>query len=435
LHSRRRAPTLPAVDISITTLENFWLRKAVAVTGGGEIAGDAASALERLRPAVRRVSDLFTTERPAAGAFPDYAADPALLAAYGLFFFPQSFERARIALDYVTRFREWRPAPPAGRPARVLDLGSGAGPCGLAAAKTLVELAAGNGVHLTAFDHSPAALAALREIVATTGGGIVKTETVAADLRRACAALDALPPQDLIVAGFVANEIFGADAAGLRAWLDRLCAKLAPRGLLLVLEPALRDCAFALENAASALAAEGRRHRWAPEFAERPPVSPLKAEDEARHPHEVRRWSPPASLEFLNRHLFREIGVLKFCYAAFANEPPPPVAPRDAAGVPLLALRLVSPLDIQKARLVCAVSDDARRRRFTLEIPTRGLAKRAVKDLAAFWERGDILAVTPAAMREIGGTGGGDEGGGGGALFRVAAGDLQTLYRLQAARS
>ncbi|MEY3853924.1 MAG: hypothetical protein RI910_2904 [Verrucomicrobiota bacterium] len=110
--------------------EAFWVGQAELAA---ERIGDEA--LERMTPAVAHLSDLFTTERPDK-KFPDYFADPRLLAAYGVFFLPQSFTRTSFALAQVCGLRAWRPSS---RIPTILDLGSGPGSCGVAAAYRLRE--------------------------------------------------------------------------------------------------------------------------------------------------------------------------------------------------------------------------------------------------------------------------------------------------------
>ncbi len=387
-------------------IEKFFLAKALVATG----AGNDEDALEKIRPAVQRLSDLFTTERP-AGGFPDYAADPSLLAAYGLFFFPQSFCRAGIALDQAVRFRHWKPGATAGE-LKILDLGSGTGPCGLAHAFALRALAPETPIRLTALDHAPAALSALRALAPQVGLEKFSVETHAVDLRRADAVLKNLPRQDIIVAGFSANELFGSNAGALRDWADSLCEKLTPGGLLLILEPALRETATTLQRAADALVAGGRRHRFAPELDNAP--CPLLAEKTGKFwSHEVREWTPPASLEFLNRKLFRDIGVLKFAYAALSPTPPAPLPERPAA------LRLISPVEALKGRFVFSAVI-AGGKKITVDIPSRGLSKSETKAVCAAWERGDIAGAE--TLQPLGREG----------FFRIAGiEDLRPLYRLK----
>jgi hypothetical protein len=387
----------PVVDF----LEAAWLGRAREASGRSV----PEEALERLRPAVRRLSDLFTTARP-DGGFPDYFSDPGLLAAYGLFFFPQSFARAGMALDQPVRFRGWRPAPRAeAEPVRVLDIGGGPGPCGLAMAAAIHAITPGRGVALTLLDHSAAALAAARELVAHGAkagdppGDVpdifrsISLGTICADAGKATSLPDPLPLQDVIVAGFCANELVPGGKDSLARWLAGLREKLAPEGLLLVLEPALRETALRLRHAADVLVAEGLFHEWAPGIgAGRHAIPPPGTLDSRFHPHEVRAWTPPDSMAFLNRELFRESGsVLKFSYVALGAEPPPLDSPEEL-------LRLVSPLEMLKGRLVCAAEDE-NRERLTLEIPTRGLSKNEVKKITAAHERGDIFRV-PTSLRQ-----------------------------------
>ena len=85
--------------------EAFWIGQAELAA---ERVGD--DALQRMTPAVAHLSDLFTTERP-DHKFPDYFADPRLLAAYGIFFLPQSFTRTSFALAQICGLRGWRLLP------------------------------------------------------------------------------------------------------------------------------------------------------------------------------------------------------------------------------------------------------------------------------------------------------------------------------------
>ncbi len=383
------------------SIENFWLACARQATGENE---DTA-ALEKIRPAVQKLSDLFTKERPEKG-FPDYAADPLLRTAYGLFFFPQSFLRARIALDQARRFRHWQPTPAAVW--RILDLGSGPGPGGLALSAALRELAPAQPLALTALDHSPSALQQLRELAPSVFPEQFSLATFPADLRHAAHQTESLPPQDLIIISFAANELFGPDTAALQRWLRSLRSQLKPDGLLLVLEPALQTTATTLQRTADALANGPEFFRWAPELGGHP--CPLLAG--GKHwSHEVRRWEAPKSAAFLNRQLFRDLSVLKFAYTALGAQPPAPLP-----ATPQL-LRLISPLEALKGRLVFAAVT-AQGEKITVDIPTRGLSKSEIKRHLSAWERGDIAAVT--TLHPLG-----QEG-----CFRLAAiGELQPAYR------
>ena len=222
--------------------EAFWVGQAELVSE--KIGNDA---LEALTPAVAHLSDLFTTERPEK-KFPDYFADPRLLAAYGVFFLPQSFTRTSFALAQTCGLRGWKPA--SARPS-ILDLGSGPGSCGVAAAYRLRQ-AGHTHVDLHGIDKSPSALAAMEAFARATLGDAITAKTRIGDASRP----ETWPegPFDLIIAGFVLNEMPQLDQVAMIRWFGELKARLAPGGLILILEPALRITAERLQKLSDFLA-------------------------------------------------------------------------------------------------------------------------------------------------------------------------------------
>lgn len=345
--------------------EAFWTSRAEAAT---ERLGDEA--LERLAPAVAHLSDLFTTERPEE-KFPDYFADVRLLAAYGVFFLPQSFARTAFALSQVTGLRGWRPT---GLAPRILDLGSGPGSCGVSAAWQLRALGCAK-VRLTGVDRSPNALAALEAFARATLGDDFSVDTRVGDLARA----ETWPegPYDMIIAGFALNEMPHLTQADLRRWFEALRARLAPDGLILILEPALRVTAERLQRLSDALAG-GVMTRIAPELDALPDPQLGPGEHWS---HETRPWRAPASAEFVNRHLHRDLREVRYSFAAFS----------DATLAPLPAglARLVSDVQIIKGLLRFVTIRAGLTE--SVEVPTRGLSKHDVKALAAGFGRGDVV--------------------------------------------
>ena len=356
-------------------LESAWLALAESATGAR-----GNDALDRIRPSVARLSDLFTVGRPDEG-FPDYLADPALLAAYGLFFFPQSWTRTGWAMAHAA-FRGWKP----GRAApRVLDLGSGPGSCGLRAARWL-SAAGGAPGELHLVDRSAAALAAAATVAPAAAPGW-SVATHAGDAR----APGGWPAGefDLILAGFVLNEL-GLDDQGKAAWLDTAAARLAPGGLLVLVEPALRATAEPLRRLSDRQAARSPR-RIGPE-TDGSPCPMLGGE---HWDHEVRAWQAPPAAQFLNRRLHRDLGAVRFSQALFS----------DAALAPLPggSARIVAEPQLLTGLLRIVVSAGGRLR--TLELPTRGMGRREAKDLAAGFARGDIVAIPEGEGRRVAGPG------------------------------
>ena len=345
--------------------EAFWVGQAELVS---EKLGDEA--LERMTPAVAHLSDLFTTERPDK-KFPDYFADPRLLAAYGVFFLPQSFTRTSIALAQACGLRGWKPSSQV--PA-ILDLGSGPGSCGVAAAYRLRQ-AGSRKINLCGVDKSPSALASMESFARATLGEDVETKTRIGDASRP----ETWPegPFDLIVAGFVMNEMPQLDHAALLRWFDELKARLAPGGLILILEPALRITAERLQKLSDNIAAD-EMTRIAPELDALPDPQLGPAEHWS---HETRAWKAPTSTEFVNRHLHRDLREVRFSFAAFSDAPLTPLPPGLS--------RLISDVQIIKGLLrFITIREGAIE---SVEVPTRGLSKHEVKKLAATFGRGDIV--------------------------------------------
>lgn len=345
--------------------EAFWIGQAELAA---ERVGDEA--LERMTPAVAHLSDLFTTERP-DHKFPDYFADARLLAAYGVFFLPQSFTRTSFALAQACGLRGWRPSSPS---PLILDLGCGPGSCGVAAAHRFRQLGLGT-PQLTGVDKSPSALAAMESF----GRAVLGSET-AVRTRIGDASRPETWPEgryDLIVAGFVLNEMPALDSAALLRWFGELKARLAPGGLILILEPALRVTAERLQRLSDSVATDVMT-RIAPELDALPDPQLGSGEHWS---HETRAWKAPASTEFVNRHLHRDLREVRFSFAAFTDADVKPLAPGLS--------RLISDVQIIKGLLRFITLREGRIE--SVEVPTRGLSKHEVKKLAARFGRGDVV--------------------------------------------
>ncbi len=360
-------------------LESWWISEACRVTA----ASDPEAALPALETDVQALSDLFTVARP--DRYRDYGT-PRSLAAYGIFFFPQSYVRARLPLSEALQFRGWKPADSA---LRVLDLGAGLGAAGLGAAHWLLGAGHARSIELHAVDHSPEALRRLSSLSADLAPHHpgLRVHTHRADIREPGRLPPALPKTfDLVIAAFALNEaVPGAQPEARLAWLKTAASLLSPGGLLLVLEPALRETAEPLSDLADAAVAQRLLHRWGPDLHQGP--SPLRAEGKY-WPHEVRAWTVPDSLARVNRRLWRSVGDLKFAYALFSNTPPPPLPPGPKF------FRLASPWSLMKGGFVgTGIATDGNK--YAYEMPIRGLEKARVRELEKI-ERGNILEVSAA---------------------------------------
>lgn len=373
----RPAPLLRAYP---AWLETFWSEEALSVSGLTSLP----HALESLEGAVRALSDLFTTERPST--FRPYGEDPRQGAAYGLFFFPQSYLKGRLVLQEMWDWRGWRPQPASG-PLRLLELGAGQGPVGLGIIHRLRELGWQGPIEWTACDHSPRKLHTIPRMLsrAVPALGEVLFRPLAIQISRKRTGLD--QAADLVVAGFSLNEIWAPLAQRERvSFLTEMTGAVRPGGLALLLEPALRDTALGLHRTVAQWHDPDRgRHCWGPYLGDHP--DPL-SQDPQFWTHEVRPWTPPESMAALNRRLWRDIGELRFSYAALGGSPPPASYPNPSMH------RLVSPMAAVKGRLLWAGMDGEGRRQ-SYDLPTRGLDPPVIKQTCS-WERGDLLRVEEA---------------------------------------
>jgi len=364
--------------------ETWWLRRLQAHTGLRE----PHKSLPRIEPHIRALSDSFTTRRDEAFRTSYATADARL--AYGVFFFPQNAARTSLILDELAGLHGWTLPPEGTR--RILDLGAGLGAASLAAARH--PALAHPRIELTTLEAEPANLELqqrmLRELLPPT----VRLLPSQADFRD----IPGWAPRrthrwDLILLSFSLNEAFqSASAAETAAWLNQAAAHLTPDGILLIIEPALQETAEKLHTVRDLLLRGNQSlHPWAPclHRADCPALAGRKF-----WCHEARRWTPPASLQFLNRSLHREIETLKFTFLALGRKPSPrrPHAPTPAH------CRLVSPVGKSPGRLAfhgCAADGTIS----TYDLLLRHLGPEAK---AQWWatERGTILSGLP--LRPLG---------------------------------
>src|SRR5688572_8445857 len=98
------------------SLEDWWIRRTLRQYSCNSLDQREAQ-IER---SIQSLSDGFTLERP-KNLSGNYFADPELLCAYGLFFFPQNYVRTQLVLQEILS-RGWEPPP---ETLTVLDLGCG----------------------------------------------------------------------------------------------------------------------------------------------------------------------------------------------------------------------------------------------------------------------------------------------------------------------
>ena len=339
--------------------------------------------LENLHRNASVLSDHFTTKRDKG--FPDYFKKPGHLLAYGLYFHPQSWVRTRFPLMEAIQHRGWQ--PDGDGPIQILDVGSGPGSACLSALQLLQTAFPDLNSRATAVDQSPHALDALRrchaDLLDLWPRSTMRTQ--ARNLRhRSTLFYGGRERFDLVLLSFSLNEfLVGTPPPEAAEFLQAAARKLLKKkGLLLILEPALRETSRHLRDITDALIAEGSLHNWGPYL--HPGPCPLQQADKFWC-HEVRSWQPPASMAYLNRRMQRKIHELKFSHAALSPSAAPevPASPEH--------FRLVSPMSRMKGHfLMTGVASDGQDH--TYELMFRSLdpaQKRTIRKM----ERGDIFQV------------------------------------------
>lgn len=265
---------------------------------GGPLEGRR---LERVASALTTLHERFVSPLPPE-AGPPYMKDADSLAAYLSWFFPASAAQMERALAEV--------APPAARHLRLLDVGAGPGPASFGVARWATRR--GRTVDALALEQAPRALQSLEKLW-TTG----KLET------RTWSAGSSLPegPFEVIVASHVLNELFLDRASPLDARTDfclELARRLAPGGLLVLLEPALKRTGRELLVVRDRLLEQGLKVH-APCLMQAACPAITRSRDWC---HADRPWTPPDwSLEVGRRAgLARE--SLKYSYVILSHEAP-----------------------------------------------------------------------------------------------------------------
>jgi SAM-dependent methyltransferase len=364
-------------------VEAFWVERARSRARGEPTPMAAVAAMV---PDVAALSDLFTVARPER--FPDYGGD-AQAVAYGLWFFPQTWCRARFPiLEAIARGWE----PPRGREARVLDLCAGSGAAGLSAARLLLAEGA-PAVRLLCVDHSRRALGFAEALAreAPPPRGRLDVRVREADLLSDGAIPAGEGDFDLVLLAFGVNEAFAgvSDDDAVRR-LARVAQRLAPNGLLVVLEPALRTTAERLRRLAASLQEATSLHAFGPQ----PFDAPWRPREGGRFwPHEVRAWRCPKSVATLNARLRRSVRELEFSFASLSPAAPQPLGSTPLGPPPLdpspATFRLTSPLAKKKGRyLATGLATDGTEARY--DLLARGVEPDDARRLAGF-ERGDVL--------------------------------------------
>jgi SAM-dependent methyltransferase len=204
----------------------------------------------RLAQAIERVSQLYTRERTQLS---ELAGDDGALCARLKFFLSRDLLKLHgpvAELASVSAF-------PQRQRLRVLDLGAGVGATSLGLSRSLRALGLCERLELIAVDADPDALEIASELctnLESLPGLPIELTSRVHDLRRGWPVVQGR--FDVILLGLVLNELeAGGGAHALAEQLIGLSALLADDGVLIVIEPALRETSRALHAVRDRLAA------------------------------------------------------------------------------------------------------------------------------------------------------------------------------------
>ncbi|HVK76473.1 MAG TPA: small ribosomal subunit Rsm22 family protein [Kofleriaceae bacterium] len=364
---------------AVPALVEEALRAAAGRRLPAEVLGGPA-----LTAAVVDRSRRYTSERERLVS-PGGAAGLGDLAARALFF--TIADAPKVHLPLAELRRRIVPAPDGflDAPAlRVLDAGAGCGAMTLG----LLTFLAGEGlrprVTATLIDRDQAALAiaadAIGEVAAALG-----IELAISARGGDVTALAAPAEHDLVLAGSVLNELEAAAQPRLAA---ALVAALAPAGVAIIVEPALRETTRALHGVRDALIAGGTATVLAPCTRRVAPCPALADERDWCHDHRPVAL-PPRAHQLAHVTGLRD-GEMKLAYLALAR---PAAAPPPAP-----AYRIVADPHPQKGKhevLLCGAPG---------WVPVR-LLRRNRSDANRALERGrrgDLVRVTPGPDGDLG---------------------------------
>ena len=282
-------------------IENF-ITETIGLKAG---LGDRAfkDRLRQLKDDLRGLSDSFVASVPAGSEFAD---------AYFAYNFPLNFMKsyyigARLITHYGAAIKN-------AKQISILDIGCGAGAGMYGLCHALRDTGAGHGYRVTGIDSSKSLIARSRALGLRLSG-INKECTVEhlpmdidADLFRILS--EDSKRYDLILFSNSLIEIIRTKMLSL-SFIDEAFVCLSDRGSLIMVEPALKDCARRLMGLRNIIARDSK-HEIVMPCGHNSECPLLALEDREEWCHFSVPWQPPEYLRRLNQGLNREVDMLKF---------------------------------------------------------------------------------------------------------------------------
>lgn len=251
---------------------------------------------------VSKLSELFTEERGRLNS--GYLNQPALRAAYLLYFLPINFAKARFVLQKLPE-EFWRR-----KNFRVLDLGSGPGSASLAFLSLLAEKNPKASVECVLSDQNKNILEdALALKRCFDGPGKIQFQTIATEAKT----FRLQGEYDLILLSHILNEWVQDSAMDRAEWLlPRMEDHLCPMGIVAIMEPALKRPTRELMGLRDHLLESKDFSVLAPCLHQE--ICPMLAATHNDWCHFYVEWEEPAYLKELDRLVDNDNRFLKVAY-------------------------------------------------------------------------------------------------------------------------
>jgi SAM-dependent methyltransferase len=331
-----------------------------------------------LTAAVVDRSRRYTSEREQLAEPGGGRATLADLAARALFF--TIADAAKVHLPLGELAGGTAPAPAGfldGDELRVVDVGAGGGAMTIGLCTWLATRERRPRVRATLVDHDAVALAIAQDALTAVARALdIELAVETRDLDVATVTDTFGGSHDLVLAGSVLNEL--ADSLAL---VHAMLASLAPTGVLVVIEPALRSTSRALHRVRDALLDRGAAAVLAPCTRRSAPCPALIDERDWCHEHRPLQL-PPRTRQLAHVTGLRD-GDMKLAYLSLCRA--------EAAPAPLDGWRVVSDPHASKGKLemtLCGAPG---------WVPVRLLKRHRSLDNRALERahRGDVLAIAP----------------------------------------
>lgn len=291
--------------------------QTLSLVTGVDFATPEAKTAQEIARGVAALSQLFTRRRD--GLADPYLERDELRRAYLAYYVPVNLAKVQ---SLLAESPPWPMDPAsAGRPYRILDVGSGPGTAVLAVVDWIARSTTGptRPLECVAVDRSPMALGDCARLWETYVG---LARVPGAELRTVCENVERTPPWkrnlsqtfDLIVLANTLGELFTSarDPLDLRTTLvSSLLELLDPAGTLMIVEPALRDTSRALHRLRDRLLEDKVCTVYSPCLHERPCPALTNVKDWC---HEERPWTPPPIVSAIDREVGLIKDALKFSY-------------------------------------------------------------------------------------------------------------------------